>query len=136
MQYVDYEENILADAEEWIEENAEYYDDFDDAWGDMEPIITGFDNHSYYCNTYKAEQAVKDVIWDERVTSELTDIGITADKFLSCPEECDCYVRYIIMNHLYNKIETMWIMAKGEEEEEDEEMVMDFVADILSLVRD
>lgn len=41
------------------------YHDFSELMDEIELRVTGNDNGSYYCNSYRAEEAVKDIVFDD-----------------------------------------------------------------------
>ena len=79
MTYEDYVNEIVADGKEYIKETLNYLpeQDFDRIYDYMfVSSVTGNDNGSYYCNAYKAEQAVKDVIYDNWFVDMCKEFGI------------------------------------------------------------
>lgn len=116
-----YLSELYADGREWIEENVEYYDSFDDAYFDMELTITGNDNGSYYCNSYKAREALEGVLWDDDVVDAIRDMGFDGMPTDRGPETCDVLVRIALLGELYSKLEDYFDELKEEQEEEEED---------------
>ena len=74
MNWVDYMAEVENDTKAYFTENGyidnfKYdnwgYNDFSDMMDEIEMDVSGNDNGSYYCNSYRAEQAVKDIIFDD-----------------------------------------------------------------------
>lgn len=109
-----YEQAVLEDSKEWIDENIEYYDCFESARDDMELVVTGNDNGSYYCSTYKAEQALKDIVFDNSIADALKfELGIEGGLPLDRgAETCDVLVRFVCFYEQLNTIEKYFDKAK------------------------
>lgn len=114
MNKLEYTENVLADAMEWIDENIEYCDDFSSAFDDMELTITGNDNGSYYCNSRRAEEALEGIIFDEEINNAMRDYGYESLPLYKGAEACDVIVRIVILNELYAEVEDYFNEKKGE----------------------
>lgn len=73
-QYLD---NLLIDGKEYLDDAYQWDNEasFDEVYPEMELVITGNDNGSYYCNSRRAEEAVSDVLWDEDVVDSVRDLG-------------------------------------------------------------
>lgn len=110
----EYEEQVLSDCKDWIDENHEYYSSFESARDDMELAVTGNDNGSYYCNSYKAEQAVGGVIFDSSI-SDLLQFHLGVEGGIPThrgAETADVYVRIAIFYELSNEIESYFDEVK------------------------
>ena len=104
MTYEDYINDIIVDGKQYIKEFLEY-----DKNADLDEIIdamfvsnvTGNDNGSYYCNSYKAKQAVKDVIFEDWFKDMCDEFGVFERKdvidFLYDPESLDVSVRCYLL---------------------------------------
>lgn len=114
---------LLSDGQDWIDENIEYYDSFGEAYDDMELVITGNDNGSYYCSSYKAEQALEGVMWDEEIADLCRDFGFDGIPTEKGPEACDVIVRCALLCYIYGDLEEYW--DDNKEEEGDEENLSD-----------
>lgn len=85
MNYNEYKEQIFNDTIEYIKDN-EYLANFKNAdpnyrWEerefyeimeDAELPVTGNDNGSYYCSSYKAKEALRDAVFDTDILSVLS----------------------------------------------------------------
>lgn len=112
-----YIENLLADAKDWIDENAEYYDRFDDAYDEMQMVITGNDNGSYYCSTRRAEESLSGVMWDNDVIELCKDLGYDGIPTEKGAEACDVIVRYVLCGDIYGEAEDYFDEVKNGENE-------------------
>ena len=74
MEWVDYIEAVRNDTEDFFIVNGYLdnfknddwgYNDFSDLMDEIELYISGTDNGSYYFNAWKAQEAVKDIIFDD-----------------------------------------------------------------------
>ena len=104
MKKYNYLENVTADAKEAILENMEYWD-FDDRDGLEEMAndilwvddsVTGNGSGSYYCNTWKAEEALCHN-WDllaEACEEFGEDVGETFERGV---ESCDVTIRCYLL---------------------------------------
>lgn len=89
MNYNDYRREVYEDTIQYIKdceylnnftdpdpdchwEEREFYDMMDEA----ELSVTGNDNGSYYCNSYKAKEALKDAIFDTDILTLLSAHGM------------------------------------------------------------
>lgn len=125
MNYTKYKEEIFNDTIEYIKDS-EYLVNFEDEdpnyrWGEREfydmmdeiaMVVTGNDNGSYYCNSYKAQEALKDAIFDEDILSTLCE-NCMIDSFWKYlqegdPEGADVVVRYAMFYEIYSDVQA-WI---------------------------
>lgn len=102
-----YEQAVLEGSKEWIDENVEYYDCFESAKDDMELVVTGNDNGSYYCNTARAEEALSGVMFDSSIADALKfEFGIGGGLPLNRgAETCDVLVRFVCFYEQLSAIE-------------------------------
>ena len=134
MTFKQYQRDVLDAACEYIREAFEdgTFDadtDFDDAYEQMQmsDAVTGNESGSYYFNTYKAQEAVKDVIFDADVIFEFESMGMDIADFLKDgdAEGLDVCVRYIALGYVRQDIECEFDeymeVARSEAEEEEEE---------------
>lgn len=79
MTFQDYVNEVIKDACEAIDDGVyDYVNDADDLTDEMwcDDSITGNGSGSYTFNTWKAQQNVSDVIWDEEFLNELDDMCV------------------------------------------------------------
>lgn len=133
MTFEEYKRDVLDAACEYIREAFEdgTFDadtDFDDAFEQMEmsDAVTGNESGSYYFNSAKAQEAVKDVIFDEDVIFEFESMGMDIADFLKRGdvEGIDVVVRYIALGYVRQDVECEFDeymeVAKSEAADEEE----------------
>lgn len=117
MNYNDYLVEVESDALDFLDENIEYYDDFDDAFDAMfcSDSVTGNGSGSYTFNSYKAQQNVKDAIFDENIVTLLDWNGINIFDTLrdSGAETLDVIIRCYVLSDIYSIIEEHFKDKKG-----------------------
>lgn len=104
----EYIEKIMNDANDYIDENYEYFDSFEDLFDSLRDDITGNINGSYYCNSYKAKEAVQDLIFDADINEELSIYFDTKMPVERGPEVCDVYVRILLVEQQRDEIEELY----------------------------
>ena len=128
MNYSDYREAVYSDTIEYIEDQG-YLHNFADpdpncTWGwndfldmmeEIELCVTGNDNGSYYCNSYKAKQALQDAVFDEDILTLLSAHGLE-DSFWrymreSDYESADVIIRCAMFYEVYDDVQE-WIIDK------------------------
>ena len=130
MNFNEYVVCVRADAEEYIDDNYNPDQSFDDFFYDMELSVTGNDNGSYYCSSHLAREAVSEVIFDPEFIDEAKWYG--ADIFynrvsesdifelLLDPEGLDVIVRIVVLSSLFNELKRYYEnKVDGNEEEDD-----------------
>ena len=128
MNYSDYHETVYSDTIEYIEDQG-YLHNFADpdpncTWGwndfldmmeEIELCVTGNDNGSYYCNSYKAKQALQDAVFDEDILTLLSAHGLE-DSFWRYMREgdyesADVIIRCAMFYEVYDDVQE-WIIDK------------------------
>lgn len=128
MNYSDYHEAVYSDTIEYIEDQS-YLGNFADpdpncTWGwsdfldmmdEIELCVTGNDNGSYYCNSYKAKQALQDAVFDEDILALLSAHGLE-DSFWRYMREgdyesADVIIRCAMFYEIYDDVQE-WIIDK------------------------
>lgn len=128
MNYSDYHEAVYSDTIEYIEDQG-YLHNFADpdpncTWGwndfldmmeEIELCVTGNDNGSYYCNSYKAKQALQDAVFDEDILTLLSAHGLE-DSFWRYMREgdyesADVIIRCAMFYEVYDDVQE-WIIDK------------------------
>lgn len=124
MNYNDYLVEVESDALDFLDENIEHYDDFDDAFDAMfcSDYVTGNGSGSYTFNSYKAQQNVKDAIFDENIVTLLDWNGINIFDTLRDrgAETLDVIVRCYVLSDIYSIIEEHFKDKKGALAEEED----------------
>ena len=106
MEKYNYLENLKEDIKTYIKENNITDLDEDSLYDDMfiEDSITGNGSGSYYCNAWKAEEALSHNL--DLLQEACEEFGSTPD--LSNPEACDVTIRcYLLEQALHEVIEEM-----------------------------
>lgn len=109
MNYNDYLDEVESAAQYFLDENIEYYDNFDDAFDAMfcSDYVTGNGSGSHTFNSYKAQQNVKDAIFDRSIVTLLDWNGINIFDTLrdNGAEILDVTIRCYILSDIYPIIE-------------------------------
>lgn len=112
MRYNDYYEQVLSDAKDAVDENINYYDDFDEFYDELwfDDSVTGNGSGSYFVNAAKAREAVADAIWDEKILNALSELGISGDRIVQYlrdndTESLDVCIRCAMLGEVYGEIE-------------------------------
>lgn len=111
---------------ESINENMAYANDWEEMYDMLfiDDAVTGNGSGSYYCNSYKAEQAVSGIIFDEEAVDEFRGMGYDGIPTEMGAESCDVIARCIALGLVSGELENYYnslIEAAEEEEDEDEE---------------
>ena len=110
MDFNDYKKQVLADAQEYIDNYGENYgaDDFDEIYDDMyvSDSVTGNGSGSYTFSTAIARENVKDVIFDDEFLWYLRDFGgEIADLFQQGAEAIDVSARVFALSAVSCEVE-------------------------------
>ena len=128
MNYSDYRSEVYEDTIQYIKdceylnnfadpdpdcrwEEREFYDMMDEA----ELSVTGNSNGSYYCNSYKAQEALRDVPFDQDILATLSAHGLE-DSFWRYMREgdyesADVIIRCAMLYEVYDDVQE-WIIDK------------------------
>ena len=125
MNYNDYRREVYEDTIQYIKD-CEYLNNFADPdpnyqWGqsdfyemmdEAELSVTGNDNGSYYCNSYKAAEALRGTLFDKDILSALS-ANCIEDSFWRYMREgdyegADVIVRCAMFYEIYNDVRE-WI---------------------------
>lgn len=120
-----YQEEVKSDAMDAIKENMEYNDN----WGEMydslfmDDSVTGNASGSYYCNSYKAAEAVSGIIFDSDAVDEFKAMGYDGIPTEEGAETCDVIARCICLELVSGELEEYYdsLTEQDEDEEEDED---------------
>ena len=124
MNYNDYLDEVESAAQDFLDENIEYYDNFDDAFDAMfcSDYVTGNGSGSHTFNSYKAQQNVKDAIFDRSIVTLLDWNGINIFDTLrdNGAEILDVTIRCYILSDIYPIIEEYFKDKKSALAEEED----------------
>lgn len=113
MNFNEYRADVYEDCMEIINDSWEESDNWDALYEVLFMCATGNADGSHYFNTYKAQEAVSDVIWDydyTRMYGELpTNMG---------PEACDVIVRCNALSEIAGDLQEEWENLRSALEEE------------------
>lgn len=117
----DYYDVVLQDAKDYLDDQGEYYDDFEDfmdaLW--IEDSVTGNGSGSYFFNSAKAREAVSDFIWSEEFNEMVGDFAVDVDHLMQeGPEAVDVTIRCWYLGIVRGDLEDYWHEVKGDEDEE------------------
>ena len=110
MNFNDYKKQVLADAQDYIDNYGGSYgaDDFDEIYDDMfvSDGVTGNGSGSYTFSTSVASDNIKDVIFDDEFLWYLRDFGKDiADLFQQGPEAIDVSARCFALSAVSSDVE-------------------------------
>ena len=118
MTWDEYIEQVTSDAEDVIS-----WGEYDDC-KDLEEVeerlfvddaVTGHGSGSYYCNSYKASQAVAELVFDDDFTSELRGIGYDLGEAVEQgPEALDVIARCLALPYCLDAIRAAWEARREE----------------------
>ena len=105
----EYLEDLLESGKEWIDDyfygSFDPDDEFSDIYDDMQMVITGNDNGSFYCSTAKAAEAISEAMWDEEVVDLIRELGYDGIPTDKGPEAVDVIIRYALLGEVYSELE-------------------------------
>lgn len=123
MERYDYYEMVKEDIRNYIKENYEVEEikdlEFDDLYDNLflEDSVTGNASGSYYCNTWKAEEALchnMELLWEA-----LNEFGCDSSYLEKGAEACDVTIRcYVLGQVLEDAIYDLQQELENESEEE------------------
>lgn len=117
MRYNDYYEQVLSDAKDAVDENINYYDDFDEFYDALwcDDSVTGNGSGSYFFNSAKAAEACGEAIWDEKILQTVETMGEPLSDYLSeGPETVDVVIRCAMLQDVYSDVKKYWDEKKEE----------------------
>ena len=114
--FEDYKREVLLDAQDRIDEGG--FDDWDDCWDDLWLSVTGNDNGSYYCDSYKAAQACAGLEFDQDFLEAL-EWRFGCEDMFRClkdgPEAFDVLVRIVALEEVGGEVEEYFQEKEGGE---------------------
>ena len=117
MRYNDYYEQVLSDAKDAVDENINYYDDFDEFYDELwcDDSVTGNGSGSYFFNSAKAAEACGEAIWDDKILQTVEMMGGSLSDYLSeGPETVDVVIRVAMLQDVYSDVKGYWDEKKAE----------------------
>lgn len=127
MKWNEYLKNVFEETKQYFEDccwisdflDSDYnygWDEFVEHMDEAEMAVTGNDNSSYYCNRLEAENAVRDLFFDEEFYTALKDNEMY-DSFNNYvakddPESADVIARIVAFYENYPAVEE-WLKNHG-----------------------
>lgn len=124
MDWNDYQNEVKSDAMEAIKENIGYCDTWEDMYDSLfvDDSVTGNGSGSYYCNSYKAAEAVSGIIFDSDAVDEFKALGYDGIPTEEGAETCDVIARCICLGLVSGELEEYYdSLTNNEDEDEDED---------------
>lgn len=123
MLWSEYQEEVKSDAMEAIKDNLEYNDSWDEMYDSlfMDDSVTGNASGSYYFNSYKAEQAISGIIFDDEAIDEFEAMGYDGIPTEEGAETCDVIARCICLGLVSGELEEYYDSLTEQDEDEDED---------------
>lgn len=124
MTWTEYCEQVKADALECVKENYTYCDSWDDMSETifLDDSVTGNGSGSYYCNSYKAAEAVQGIIFDDDAIEAFAAYDYDHIPTEQGAEACDVIARCIALDYGASAdAEELFYELKADEKEEEEE---------------
>lgn len=121
MRFKDYQEAVHADAMEFIRENWERFEDFEELFDEMlnDDSVTGNISGSYTMNRWQARENIAELIWDDDFHNELDRCERTIGELIDNRDEegIDVIARFFALESLpWDDMETEFYKLRGEEE--------------------
>lgn len=117
----EYKEQIKSDLLDYAEECKGYcknMEKFRD-WCWTADQVTGNGSGSYFCNSYKAQEALGDLIWSDDLADMFREFGYDNIPMGKGPEYIDVSVRCFLLDECINEIEEELKEILFPEEEEE-----------------
>lgn len=121
MLWSEYQEEVKSDAMDAIKENLKYNDSWDEMYDSlfMDDSVTGNASGSYYCNSYKAAEAISGIIFDDEAITEFEYMGYDGIPTEEGAETCDVIARCICLGLVSGELEEYYDSLTEQDEDED-----------------
>ena len=123
MLWSEYQEEVKSDAMDAIKENLKYNDSWDEMYDSlfMDDSVTGNASGSYYCNSYKAAEAISGIIFDDEAITEFEYMGYDGIPTEEGAETCDVIARCICLGLVSGELEEYYDSLTEQDEDEEED---------------
>lgn len=103
----EYKKQIKNDLLDYAEECKGYCEDMEKFrdWAFTSDSVTGNGSGSYFCNSYKAKEALGNLIWSEELADIFREFGYERIPMEKGPEFIDSSVRCFLLDECINEIE-------------------------------
>lgn len=110
MTFEDYKRDVLRDAAQAIEENAEWWGSWDEAYDALfvDDSVTGNGSGSYTFNAAKARENVRGLLYDGEFMGEAEGAGFGIDVFKRGPEAVDVIARCLALGCVAGDVERIY----------------------------
>ena len=122
MNFNDYKEQVISDACDSIEENIEYYDNFENMFDEclwIDDAVTGNGSGSYTFNTYAAQENIKDALFDDNIAALIRDYDGQCTLFQIADEDgaeaADVTIRCLMLLYVQPELENYFNKMKDGE---------------------
>ena len=107
MDWKDYEREVLEDAKECIEENAKYFDTWDEMYDELflNDSVTGNGSGSYTFCAATARENVEGIIFDDDAIEAFREYGYEGIPTEKGPEGVDVIARCIALGYVSGELE-------------------------------
>ena len=103
----EYKEQIKNDLLDYAEENKGYCKDMEKfrEWSLTADSVTGNGSGSYFFNSYKAQEALGDLIWSDDLADMFREFGYDSVPMEKGPEYIDVSVRCFLLDEVISENE-------------------------------
>ena len=116
MNFHDYIAEVTQCGKDFIDENLNWYDNFDDMADEMfvSDMVTGNASGSFTCNTAQAAENVAEAIWDDDVRDSFAMMGVDfSSECFQDPESCDVAIRCAVLPHCLSELEDYYYEVRN-----------------------
>lgn len=115
MTFRDYMEQVESDAREAIEEDAGWYDTWEDMYSALftDDAVTGNGSGSYTFNAAKAAENARGLVFDEEFAAEARAAGYGTELFAEGPETVDVVARCLALGLASGALESAFEAARA-----------------------
>lgn len=103
----EYKKEVKNDVMEYAEEMAGYCDSIEEFRDDafISDSVTGNGSGSYYCNSYKAQEAIGELVWSEELLDIFREFGEDKIPVEKGPEYIDVTIRCYLVDQVISENE-------------------------------
>lgn len=116
MTFGDYMEQVERDAREVIEEEAGWFNTWEDMYDALfiDDAVTGNGSGSYTFNASKAAESERDLVFDNDFIAEASAAGYGIELFAESPETVDVVARCLALGLVSNSLKKAYGSARAE----------------------
>lgn len=115
MTFEDYKRDVLRDAAQAIEENAEWWGSWEEAYDALfvDDSVTGNGSGSYTFNAAEARENVRGLLYDGEFMAEAEGAGFGIGVFKRGPEAVDVIARCLALGCVSGELEAAYEEARA-----------------------